>query len=554
MRRKQVLSLFMLVTGIALLVAATTVGVAGSATKKAGSAEAAKGGTLRINQSNADFDYVDPQIQYRTDDRAMLYTTAMQLVSFPEKTGAAGSQLYPQAATAFPTVSKDGKTYTFHIRPGMKFNDGQPVTAAAYQRAFERTLSPKMGSPEGVNIHLQEEIVGAQAFLAGKASKISGISAKGLTLTVKLVKPNASFVPQMAMGWFTAVEPSLPYTSQGVQTYAAAGPYYIASRDPGRTTVLKRNPNYHGPRPANPDQIVYTANVDEDQSLLQVKAGQADIDNAGNTASSSAQLSQQYGVNKSRFFVGPTSCVLFMTMNTQKPPFDKLALRQAANWAIDRPAQVRLLGAYAGKRTDQVLVPGVPGYKPFHAYSIKGADVAKAKQVGGSAISSAKEVQFLHTTTPTATQRAQVAEYNLRQAGFQVKDVPTPATTFYQVVGAKDTSYNFTSSGGWCADFFDPYDYLNVIFDGRYIQANNNVFYSYFNNASFNKQLDQAAALSGSARAAAYAKLDQELMTKYAPVVPWVILTDHFFVSARVHNFIYSSFYGEPYYNALTVG
>src|SRR5581483_8052645 len=149
---------------------------------------------------------------------------------------------------------------------------------------------------------LDTELVGGSAFLAGKSSHISGISAKGQTLTVKLTKPNASFVAQLVMGWFTAVPANLPYSSQGVNTYAAAGPYYIASRDPGRTTVLKRNPNYHGPRPANPDQIVYTANVDEDQSLLQVKAGQADIDNAGNAPSSSAQLAQQYGVNKGRFF------------------------------------------------------------------------------------------------------------------------------------------------------------------------------------------------------------------------------------------------------------
>jgi len=293
MRRKQVLSLFMLVMGVALLVAATTVGAAGSATKKAGSAEAVKGGTLRINQSSGDFDYVDPQIQYRSDDLAMENLVSMNLVGYPEKTGTAGQQLYPIGATAFPTISKDGKTYVFHIRPGMKFNDGSPVTAASYQRAFERTLSPKMGSPEGVNIHLETEIAGAQAFLAGKTQSISGISAKGQTLTIKLTKPNVSFVAQMAMGWFTAVKPDLPYTSQGVNTFAAAGPYYIASRDPGRTTVLKRNPNYKGPRPANPDQIVYTANVDPDQSLLQVKAGQADIDNLGNVPTSSAQLAQQ---------------------------------------------------------------------------------------------------------------------------------------------------------------------------------------------------------------------------------------------------------------------
>jgi peptide/nickel transport system substrate-binding protein len=554
MRRNQMLSLFMLVLGVSLIVAAMTVGAASSANQKVNKSGVTKGGTLKLNESSEDFDYVDPQIAYRTDDWSMLNVTAMPLVGFPEKAGVAGTQLYPIGATSFPSVSKNGKVYSFTIRSGMKFSDGSPVTAAAYQRAFERVLSPKMGSPVGVNIHLQDEIDGGNSFLNGKTNSIAGVSAKGQKLTVTLTKPNATFLSQMGMQWFTATKPNTPYSSQGLNTFPSAGPYYIASRDPGRSTVLKRNPYYKGNRPANPDEMVFTPNVDPDQSLLQVKAGESDLDIGGNVPTSSADLAKTYGVNKGRFWVGATSCVYYMNMNTSRPPFNNVSLRQAANWAIDRPAQVRLLGAFGGRRTDQILVPGVPGYKPFNAYAIAGANVAKAKQVGGSAIASAPQINFLHTTSASSTNRAAVAEYNLRQVGFNVKDVPTPATTFYQVVGAKDTTYNFTSNGGWCADYFDPYDFINVLFDGRTIQANNNVFYSYFNNASFNAAMDHAALLSGSARAAAYAKLDYTLMTKYAPVVPYQDLNAHFFTSARVHNWIYSNYFGDPYYNSLTVG
>jgi ABC-type transport system substrate-binding protein len=428
------------------------------------------------------------------------------------------------------------------------------VTPAAFQRAFERTLSPKMGSPVGINIGLQDEIVGADAFFNGKAQSISGISAKGNTLTVHLTKPNATFVSQLGMQWFTATKPSTPYTSQGLQTFPSAGPYYISSRDPGRSTVLKRNPYYKGTRPANPDEIVFTPNVDPDQSLLQVKAGQSDLDIVGNVPTSSASLAAQYGVNKSRFKVGPTACMYYMSMNNSRPPFNNLALRKAVNWAIDRPAQVRLLGAYAGKRTDQILVPGIPGYKPYNVYALKGADVAKAKQVGGSAIASADTINFVHTTSQVSTNRAQVAEYNLKQAGFKVKDVPTPATTFYQVVGARNSTYNMTSNGGWCADYFDPYDFVNVILNGRNIQANNNPFYSYFNNASINTKMDAAASLSGAARAKAYAALDQEIKVKDAPIVPSLIISNHGLTSARLKNGIYRSNIGMPYFNALTVG
>jgi peptide/nickel transport system substrate-binding protein len=537
-----------------MLVAAISVGAASSSSKRAGSAEANKGGTLKLNQAESDFDFVDPQLAYRTDDWSMIYTTSMPLVGFQEKAGAAGAQLVPIGATAFPTVSGNGKIYTFHIRPGLKFSDGSPVTAASYQRAWERILSPKMGSPLGVNLSLQDDIVGAQAFLDGKASKISGISAKGLTLTFHLTSPNATFVSILSMQWFTAVKPNTPYTSTGLNVYPAAGPYYIASRDPGRSTVLKRNPYYKGNRPANPDQIVFTPNVNTDQSLLQVKAGQADLDIIGIPATAAAGLAQQYGVNKGRFWVGPSSCVLYMAMNNARAPFNNLNLRKSVEYAIDRPAQVRLLGAYAGKRTAQMLVPGIPGYQPFNAYPIKGADIAKAKSIGGAAIASAPTLNVIHTTSTAATNRAQVAEFNLKQVGFKTNDVPTPATNYYQVIQTRGTTYNFVTNGGWCADYFDPFDYLNVLFDGRKLQPANNNNYAYFNNAAFNKGLDHASALSGAARAAAYAKLDHDLMAKYAPVVPYLIETNRYFTAPRVKNWIYSSYFGSPYLNALAVG
>ena len=103
MRSRHLLSLFMFVVGVAMLVAAVSVGVAGSAVKKAGSAEApTRAGTLRLNMADADFDFVDPQLAYRTDDWSMIYATSMPLVGFEEKTGAAGAQLDPAGRDGLP--------------------------------------------------------------------------------------------------------------------------------------------------------------------------------------------------------------------------------------------------------------------------------------------------------------------------------------------------------------------------------------------------------------------------------------------------------------------
>ena len=273
--------------------------------------------------------------------------------------------------------------------------------------------------------------------------------------------------------------------------YPAAGPYYIASRDQGRSTVLKRNPYYKGARPANPDQIVFTAERRSSISrCCRSRPGSPTSTSAASRRRRRPTSAKTYGVNKGRFFVGATSCVNYMAHEHARAPFNNVNLRKAVNWAIDRPAQVRLLGAYAGKRTDQILVPGVPGYKPFNVYALKGADVAKAKQIGGSAIASSPTINFVHTHERVSTNRAQVAEYNLRQVGFKINDVPTPATNYYQVIQTRDTDVQLRANGGWCADYFDPFDYLNVLFDGRkHPGREQQQFYAYFNNASLQRRV-----------------------------------------------------------------
>src|SRR5687767_1725228 len=170
MTKKLWLSIAVLAIGTGLLIAAGFARNASSGNARADAAGQKKGGTLRINVPNTDFEFVDPGMSYDTLGWSMLYVTGQKLVNFPEKAGAAGSKPYPEAAAAFPRISKDGKTYTFTVRSGLRFSDGKPVTAAAFQRALERNLSPKMyqGSPLGVNVHIDELIAGGAAFLAGK--------------------------------------------------------------------------------------------------------------------------------------------------------------------------------------------------------------------------------------------------------------------------------------------------------------------------------------------------------------------------------------------------
>jgi peptide/nickel transport system substrate-binding protein len=537
--------------GAAILLAAFATGAAESASTAAAAREAHRGGTLRINVAGSEIAGVDPGIAYNTVSWTMLYTTQLLLVNFPEKDGQAGSVLYPEAATSFPTVSRDGKTYTFHIRPGLKFSDGAPVTAACWQRAWERTLSPKMGSPVGVNDQFQNVIAGAKAFNDGKARTIRGITAKGLTLTFHLTKPNPTFTAYLVMQWFGAVKSNMPYTTTGLNVYPSAGPYYIQSRVINQSLVEVRNPYYHGSRPANPDKIVWNMNTDQDQGLLQVEAGQVDLDINGPPPTANAELAARYGINKKRFFVGPTTCVAYLALNTSRPPFSKVAFRKAVNWAIDRPALVRLVGKYGARRSDQILVPGMRAYKPYNLYAIRGANLAKAKRFAPSGIPGT--VVVMHGSSLLGSSLAQVVEYDLKRLGVNTRDRPLPGSIYFNVLGTRGVDMDIAPAA-WCADYFDGFDYINVNFDGRSIQARNNVNFAYLDSPALDKAMDHSASLTGQARTASYAALDREIMAKYAPWVPYAIFNGVFFVSARVRNYVYSSYFGEPDLNALAVG
>src|SRR6266566_1716390 len=98
----------------------------------------------------------------------------------------------------------------------------------------------------------------------------------------------------------------------------------------------------------------------------------------------------------------------------ERAPFSSLAYRKAINRALDRPAMVRILGKYAGKRTDQILVPGVPGFKPYNLYAFRGANPAQALKAAGGKLSGT--VTVVHWTSNAAVNIAQIAEYNLAES------------------------------------------------------------------------------------------------------------------------------------------
>src|SRR5262249_43109300 len=150
---------------------------AGVGLASAGTSPVKNGGVLRVNFSGTDLGSDDPARNVLFATTQIWELTCLEPLNYPDRPGRAGQTLVPEAAEAMPAVSPDGRTYTFTIRPGFRFNTGEKVTARTFAHAIERILDPKMVSQYTT---LFEDVAGAKAFLAGKSPTVSGISANGM--------------------------------------------------------------------------------------------------------------------------------------------------------------------------------------------------------------------------------------------------------------------------------------------------------------------------------------------------------------------------------------
>ena len=116
------------------------------------------------------------------------------------------------------------------------------------------------------------------------------------------------------------------------------------------------------------------------------------------------------------------------------------------NYAIDRPAMLRVGGLLAGKRTDQILPPSMRGFRDAKLYPIKGADPAKAKSLAGG---SSADVTILHTTSASSVARGQILQFNLKQMGMNPKLKPQPFGVAIKTAGDKHGDFDAFLIGWW---------------------------------------------------------------------------------------------------------
>jgi peptide/nickel transport system substrate-binding protein len=463
------------------------------------------------------------------------------LVAFNQASGLAGTQLVPDLAEFLPQPT-DGTTYTFALRPGIRYSTGQPVMASDVPATFHRDFKLGVPAPE-----YYEGIVGAKhcANHPAHCDLSKGIvpdDAHG-TVTFHLVGPDPEFLDKLAMPFAYVLPAGTPGSPRKHPVpVPATGPYRIADYTIGSVMHLERNPQFHEwwkpAQPAGyPDEIEFDIGGTPDEAVQAVLDGKADA--FSSALSQNPPTERLLNTVQTRYagqiHTNPQPTMVGFFMNTNVPPFDNVDVRRAMNIAADRGAAVTVAGGpEVAEPTCQILPSHSPGYAPYCPYQDipqpgqpwPAPDLQKARRLIEASGTKGEPVTFWSWGDLGAY--APFAVHLLRSLGYHVT-VRTlfGLTNYFGTVGDSRTKAQIGTLE-WIADypaasgFFVP-----ILTCDSFLPATpGNVNDSQFCDPGIDTQIDDALREQGSDPEAArglWERIDRETVDQ-APWVPLVNL------------------------------
>jgi peptide/nickel transport system substrate-binding protein len=491
-----------------------------------------EGGTLK--GSYASFpDYLDPQLSYTAEGWTAMYDTYIPLLTYAHASGVAGSKVVPGLAESLPKISNGGKTYTLKLRNGLKYSNGEPVKASDFTYAVERMFKLNSGGSP-----FYTDIVGAEKFAEAKSGGIPGIKTNDKTgeIVIDLVKPRGTFTNELGLMFVAPVPTDTPAKNQSASPPPATGPYEIVKSEPGRGWSYERNPEWAKSNsklmPELPsghvDRIDITVVRNDSTQVNEIETGKSDWMQGPPPSDLYAKVKGKY--EGTQFRVEPTVSTYYFWMNTTKPPFNDLKVRQAVNYAIDTEALERIYaGSIAG--THQILPPGMPGYKKFDLYP---HSMAKAKKLIEEANPSDRNIAVWTDNESPNNEAGAYYQDVLRKLGFNAKLKEINADNYFTIIGNLSTPELDTGWGDWYEDYPHPNDFFGQILTGESILTTNNSNFAQLDVPALNKkvaQLDEEPL--GPKQEGEYAALDKAYMEQ-APWAPYGTRTLSTFVSSAI--------------------
>ncbi|MFF3918762.1 ABC transporter substrate-binding protein [Streptomyces sp. NPDC001852] len=546
MKTRRVITAAATVTVLSLSAAACGGGGKSSSGGGSGSKDAAlnsivnastkKGGTVTLEDSDVP-DSLDPGNTYYGFVQNFSRLYARTLVTFKPAAGKDGLTVVPDLATSLGTPSKDAKTWTYHLRPGLKFDDGSPITSKDVKYAIERSnFAPEALSngPTYFKAYLQ----GGDKYKGPYKDK-NGLASIGTpddtTIVFHLNQPFADFDYLATFSQTAPVPQAKDDGAKYVQHIVSSGPYKFSSYEEGASASLVRNPNWDPKtdpiRKALPDKINIKFKVNPvsiDNDLLADKIT-ADIAGAGVQPQTQPRiLAGKYAKQTDNSYAGATS---YMALNQHVAPFDNIHCRKAVQWAVDKQSALDAMGgAPKGDVASTLLPPSVNGYTKFDEYPTPGSkgDVAKAK---AELKLCGKPNGFSTTLTARSDRPAEVAaataiQNSLKAVGINADIKQFPAGKYFSNFAGVPSYVHEHKLGmmmtAWGADWPTGYGFLDQIVDGSAIKPSGGNNLSELDDPKINAALKAAISnTDAAARTKAWGDIDK-MVQDNASVVPLV--------------------------------
>ncbi|EYT48144.1 ABC transporter substrate-binding protein [Brachybacterium muris] len=513
------------------------------------------GGTLTIYTTGEEMSF-DPATSQSLAITS-LGLTARRLTAWKTSPDAP-TELIPDLATDTGTPSEDGKTWTFTLQEGLKFEDGTPITAAAVKYGLERSFAPELTG--GLTYHkvlLEGGEDYAGPFSGEHLDSIEAVD--DLTLVLHLNRPYGDF------GW-VASNPAfapVPEDSGQPETYATqpvtSGPYRVESYSPGAQAVLVRNEHWDAgtdqARAGGPDTIEFALAQDASVVAQSIIADRPDAqDSFLASFVPTAQLVQARNDPKvgDRLVTSGPGALEYLVLNTESEALKDVNIRKALQYAVDKEAyRTAKGGEISGDFATTLITPGIAGREEYNLYAeAPSGDAEEAKRLLAEA--GAQDLSLRLVIRDDQTAAAESIQQALTRVGISVTIQPLDANAYQSEVTAGDGSAYDMVLSAWQPDMPSPNANLTPLFESTQIGNGNYNLARYANEEVDAALLEASSTLDADEAAAKWAAVDKRIMED-SPVVPLIYSKNSFIHGSGVENFVIGQFPAYPNYLTTTL-
>lgn len=511
------------------------------------------GGTLTVAGAPAT---LDPAVDYQWDIQLLLYDG---LVGFRRAGGIDDYDLVPDLAVELPEPTDGGRTYSFALRPGIRYSDGRLLRPADFRRGIERTFIVSDGGRAGGETWYFRSLVGADACVRAPSScdLSDGIVTGKSTVTFRLTEPDPDFRFKLAFPFAAPAPPGTPTRLARPGAVLGTGPYRVVSFVPERTLELGRNPNFvswsAAAQPAAyPDKILFRQVPPKDQ-VGQVMRGHLDVARLNEQpADVVAELAVR---SPAQVHADDIALTAYVVLDTSRPPFNRVSARRAVALAVDRGRVAESWSIDREHVACGLPPPGFPGYELYCPFTRdadaslpwRGPDVSRARRLVTRSGTEGERVEvYWPAQQESYADTGRYITRLLRTLGYDARLHPTDGF----VQGGEQPRLHLTQVG-WFPDFPSP----RILYDlTLHCEAPSNASLSRYCNRELDRMADRAGEVERTDPRLANTlwRKVYRTITDQAVIVPTHHGVSRLVVSERVGNYQFGNLLG-PHYDQMWV-